>query len=116
MPHSNLLFNLADLPPAVKYEKLFENLPMLQENIPKTGRSPVNRNCMLRALIYKSLRRFPYLTDLNFELNNNPSVSKALGFYPLNPAPSTERFSSFMINRFDICISRAQCFIQNLLN
>jgi hypothetical protein len=38
MPYSNLLFDPADLPPAVKYEKLFENLPMLKENIPKTGR------------------------------------------------------------------------------
>jgi len=96
MAQSNLLFDLADLPPAVKYEKLFENLPMLQENIPKIGRRPVSRNCLLKALIYKSLRRFPYLADLTFELNNNPSVSKALGFYPLKPAPSTERFSSFL--------------------
>lgn len=96
MPHSEFLFDLADLPPAVKYEKLFENLPMLQENIPKTGRRPVSKNSMFKALIYKSLRRFPYLTDLTFELNNNPSVSKALGFYPLAPAPSTERFSSFL--------------------
>jgi hypothetical protein len=40
--------------------------------------------------------RFPYLTDLSFELNNNPSVSKALGFNPMKPAPSTERFSSFL--------------------
>ncbi len=96
MPYSNLLFDPADLPPAIKYEKLFDNLPMLKENIPKTGRRPISRNCMFRGLIYKSLRRFPYLTDLSFELNNNPSVSKALGFNPMKPAPSTERFSSFL--------------------
>jgi transposase len=96
MPYANLLFDLADLPPAVKYEKLFDNLPMLKENIPKTGRRPISRNCMFKGLIYKSLRRFPYLTDLSFELNNNPSVSKALGFNPMKPAPSTERFSSFL--------------------
>lgn len=96
MSHSDFLFDLADLPPVVKYEKLFENLPILKENIPKTGRRPVSRNSLLRALIYKSLRRFPYLADLTFELNNNPSVSKALGFYPLAPAPSIERFSSFL--------------------
>lgn len=96
MSHSEFLFDLADLPPAVKYEKLFQNLPMLQENIPKTGRRPVSKNSMLKALIYKSLRRFPYLSDLTFELNNNPSVSKALGFYPMVSAPSTERFSSFL--------------------
>jgi len=34
MHHTEFLFDLADLPPAVKYEKLFENLPILQENIP----------------------------------------------------------------------------------
>jgi Transposase DDE domain len=96
MSYSNLLFDLVDLPPAINYEKLFENLPMLQENIHKTGRHSVSRNNLLKALIYKSLRRFPYLSDLTFELNNNPSISKALGFNPLAPAPSTERFSSFL--------------------
>jgi hypothetical protein len=96
MSHSGFLFDLADLPPAIKYEKLFENLPMLQEKIPKTGRRPVSKNSLLKALIYKSLRRFPYLTDLTFELNNNPSVSHALGFNPMKQAPSVERFSSFL--------------------
>jgi transposase len=96
MSHSEFLFAPADLPPAVKYEKLFENLPKLEEHIPKTGRRPISRNSLLKALIYKSLRRFLFLADLTFELNNNPSVSKALGFNPLAPAPSTERFSSFL--------------------
>lgn len=96
MSYSNLLFNPADLPPAVKYEKLFENLPLLPENIPKTGRCPISRNSLLKALIYKSLRRFPYLGDLTFELNNNPSVSNTLGFNPSISAPSIERFSSFL--------------------
>jgi len=117
MPHSNLLFNLADLPPAVKYEKLFENLPMLKENIPKTGRRPISRNCMFKSLIYKSLRRFPYLTDLSFELNNNPSVSKALGFNPLKPAPSIERFSSFLHDtEHHEIISIRQQLVQELIN
>ena len=93
---SNFLFDPADLPPAVKYEKLFENLPELEENTATTGRRPTSRNSLLKALIYKSLRRFPFLSDLTFELNNNPSVSQALGFNPLAPAPSVERFSSFL--------------------
>ncbi len=38
MLQSDFLFDLADLPPIFKYEKLFENLPMLKENIPKTER------------------------------------------------------------------------------
>jgi transposase len=116
MHHTEFLFDLADLPPAVKYEKLFENLPMLQENIPKTGRRPVSKNSMLKALIYKSLRRFPYLTDLTFELNNNPSLSKALGFYPLEPAPSTERFSSFLHDtKHHELISIRQQLVQELI-
>ena len=116
MPQSEFLFDLADLPPAVKYEKLFENLPMLQENIPKTGRRPVSKNNILKALIYKSLRRFPYLADLTFELNNNPSVSKALGFYPLAPAPSIERFSSFLhdTNHLELCSIHKQ-LVQELI-
>ena len=84
MPYSKFLFDLVDLPPVIQYEKLFQNLPILQEIIPKTGRRPISKNSMLKALIYKSLRRFPYLADLTFELNNNPSVSNALGFNPLH--------------------------------
>ena len=116
MPHSEFLFDLADLPPVVKYEKLFQNLPTLPENIPKTGRRPVSKNSMLKALIYKSLRRFPYLADLTFELNNNPSVSKALGFYPMAPAPSIERFSSFLhdTNHLELCTVHKQ-LVQELI-
>jgi hypothetical protein len=96
MSVSEFLFDPADLPPAVKYQKLFENLPLLEEHILNTGRHPTSRNSLLKALIYKSLRRFPFLSDVTFELNNNPSVSQALGFNPLAPAPSVERFSSFL--------------------
>jgi len=72
---------------------------------------------MLKALIYKSLRRFPYLSDLTFELNNNPSVSKALGFYPMIPAPSTERFSSFLHDTIHHeLISIRQQLVQELIN
>jgi hypothetical protein len=96
MSISEFLFDPAELPPAIKYKKLFENLPKLEEHIAKTGRRPTSRNSLLKALIYKSLRRFPFLSDLTFELNNNPSVSQALGFNPLALAPSVERFSSFL--------------------
>jgi len=96
MSFSEYLFDPADLPPVFKYEKLFENLPELEEHIPNTGRRPISKNCLLKALIYKSIRRFPFLSDLVFELNNNPSVSKALGFNPLALSPSVERFSSFL--------------------
>jgi hypothetical protein len=72
---------------------------------------------MFRGLIYKSLRRFPYLTDLSFELNNNPSVSKALGFNPMKPAPSRERFSSFLHDTdHQELISIRQQLVQKLIN
>jgi len=72
---------------------------------------------MFKGLIYKSLRRFPYLTDLSFELNNNPSVSKALGFNPLKPAPSIERFSSFLHDtEHHEIISIRQQLVQELIN
>jgi len=96
MSYSNLLFDPTDLPPAIRYEKLFEHLPHLTEHIAKTGRRPVSRNGLFKALIYKALRRFPYMEDLTFELNNNPSISKIIGFNPMASAPSSERFSSFM--------------------
>jgi len=116
MSHSEFLFDLADLPSAINYENLFKNLPMLKENIPKTGRRPISKNSILKALIYKSLRRFPYLADLTFELNNNPSVSKALGFNPMAPAPSIERFSSFLhdTNHPELCSIHKQ-LVQELI-
>jgi len=94
MSSSKILFDPAELPPTVKYETLFENLPKIPEGIASTGRRPFSRNSMLKALIYKAPRRLTGLSDLTFELNNNPSVSSALGFNPVVSAPSVERFSS----------------------
>ena len=96
MSVSEFIFDPVDLPSAVRYDKLFENLPAIREQRAGTGRPPVSRNSLLKTLIYKALRRIVTLVDLNFELNNNPSVSQALGFNPLRPAPSVERFSSFL--------------------
>ncbi len=96
MASSALLFDPVDLPPAVRYDKLFENLPPLDEVRRQTGRRPFSRNSLLRALIYKALRRLSTLSDLTFELNNNPGVAQALGFHPLKAAPSVERFSAFL--------------------
>ena len=96
MVSSEIFFNPSDLPSPFKYQTLFESLPKIEEPFYKTGRKPVSRNCLLRASIYKALRRLATLSDLTFELNNNPTLSKALGFNPLLPAPSLERFSSFL--------------------
>jgi len=96
MAISEFLFFFSHLPSAIRYDRLFKNLPRLEERYAMTGRHPFSRNSMIKALIYKTLRTLANLSDLNFELNNNPSVSKELGFNPLAPAPSVERFSSFL--------------------
>jgi len=96
MTYSPLLFNPQDLPPAVKYDLLFQQLPSLSQSVARTGRRPVERQALLKALIYKSLRRLSTLSDLVFEINNNPLLSQALGFNPMAAAPSIERFSCFL--------------------
>jgi len=70
------LFKAEDLPPRARYEKLFENLPPLPDLSKATGRPPFSRDAILRALIYKNLRGLPSLTDLVFELENNPVMAE----------------------------------------
>jgi len=54
--------------------------------------------------------------DLNFELNSNPGVSQTLGFNPLRPAPSVERFSSFLHDTKNQKLKTVhQQFVQELL-
>lgn len=85
------------LPPINRYENLFRHLPMLPES-PRTGRGrkPYNRNFLLRALIYRSLRGIPTLSELVFELEENPSLVETLGCDPWRPLPCVERFSHFL--------------------
>jgi len=90
------LFKAEDLPPRARYEKLFENMPPLPDPPRATGRPPFSRDAILRALIYKNLRGLPSLTDLVFELENNPVMAEVLGFRPGRPAPSKERLSQFL--------------------
>ena len=117
MTTSNFLFDPEDLPPAIKYEKLFENLPEIKHQVAKTGRRPFDRNSLLKALIYKAIRRLSFLSDLTFELNNNPSVSQALKFNPLAAAPSVERFSSFLHDTKNDELQRVrQKLVQDLID
>ena len=90
------LFKAEDLPPRARYEKLFENLPLLPALPQATGRPPFSRDAILRALIYKNLRNLSSLTDLVFELENNPVMADVLGFSLGRQAPSKERFSRFL--------------------
>lgn len=92
------LFRGHHLPSVYRYALLFEHLPRLQ-NVPRSsrrGRPSFDRNFLLRALVYRCLRRIPTLTELVFELENNPSLVEALGSNPLDFLPPLERFSAFL--------------------
>jgi hypothetical protein len=51
---------------------------------------------LLRALIYKSLRRFRSLSELVVDLNCNTAMAVAVGFGPERHVPPVERFSTFL--------------------
>ncbi|GAH85443.1 unnamed protein product, partial [marine sediment metagenome] len=87
-----------NLPPRILYEKLFENLPALSWDKMGGGRPPTSRDFILKALIYKALRRIHSLTDIVFELKNNPSVLAVCAGDVLSRIPSVERISSFLRN------------------
>ena len=111
------LFKAEDLPPRIRYEKLFENLPALPELPKATGRPAFSRDAILRALIYKNLRGLPSLTDLVFELENNPIMAEVLGFFPGRPGPSKERFSQFLrtmshVDLQAVRLALVRCLIQ----
>ena len=84
------------IPPRIKYEKLFENLPEIPFIQPQRGRRPFSRQSLLKALVYRNLRGIGKLSELEFELRNNPSIAAPLGLDPLRKLPSDERFSAFL--------------------
>jgi hypothetical protein len=51
---------------------------------------------LLKAFVYKALRRLKTLSDLTFEFHNNPIMSQVVGFDPFKAPPSIERFSEFL--------------------
>jgi hypothetical protein len=84
------------LPPTVRYESLFQHLPSLSIRPRERGRPAFSKDALLKAFVYKALRRLKTLRDLAFEMQNNPMIHQAVGFNPyLNP-PSLERFSRFI--------------------
>lgn len=84
------------IPPAVRYDKLFENLPHVDSRTSKRGRRPFSKHTLLKGLVYRNLRGFGKLVELEFELLNNPSMAEPLGLNPLKKPPSDERFSEFL--------------------
>ena len=90
------LFLPEEIPPRVRFEKLFSHLPALTQQTNARGRPPFAREALLRALIYQRLRGLLALTDFAFELENNPAVQAACGFSAFQKPPSRERFSRFL--------------------
>ena len=90
------LFPPEEIPSRVRFEKLFSHLPALGQKESARGRPPFARDALMRALIYQHLRGLPSLTDLAFELKNNPAVAAACGFSTFQHPPSLERFSRFL--------------------
>jgi len=90
------LLPLEALPPRVQYDFLFQALPPLSLKEKDRGRPPFSRDTLLRAFIYKGLRRLKTLTDLAFEFQNNPTICQAVGFDLYKIPPSIERFSQFL--------------------
>lgn len=97
--HQKSLFAPESMPPRAKYEKLFENLPKTPSTRKSSrGRPPVSRDALLKGLIYRNLRGIHKLVELEFELQNNPSIAEPLGLDPMKRPPSDERFSDFLRN------------------
>lgn len=95
--HQPGLFHGEHLPLRVAYGQLFQHLPTFP--LPTqacAGRPEVSRDALLRALIYRALRRFTTLTDLIQALHENASLLEAFGLDPLGPVPSVERFSDWL--------------------
>lgn len=85
------------LPSVFNYKILFHRLPLFPPSKEATrGRKAFDPNILLRALIYRCLRQIPTLTELTFELENNPSLADCLGLNPVKKLPSIERFSTFL--------------------
>ena len=91
------LFSPQYFPPKIQHEKIFSLLPSFQDQcVQKRGRPPVSKDSILRTLIYKNLRGLASLSELVFELKNNPTMADILGFPLWKAPPSIERFSHFL--------------------
>jgi transposase len=94
------LFHAEHLPVRLAYQRLFSHLPALQPHrppaSPQGGRPAIDRNALLRALIYRALRRLTSLSDLVQALRENPALLEAIGLDPLGDIPSLERFSDWL--------------------
>ncbi|MHC4459523.1 MAG: transposase [Planctomycetota bacterium] len=95
-----LLFSVddyLDVKPLQNFHLLFDNLRHFRlTHIKHTGRKPVEREAILRSLVFKNLKSIATLSELVRELRDNPSAALCCGFDIRNQPPSVERFSTFL--------------------
>jgi len=89
---------LLDLKPLKQYDFIFANLDLLllKEHTSHTGRPPIDRQSLLKALVFKNLRGLTNLSDLVNELSDNPSLALKCSFDIQRPLPTVETFSAFL--------------------
>ncbi len=100
-PKQKLLLSaeyLLDLKPLKQYDLIFANLDLfpLEEHTFHTGRPPIDRQSLLKALVFKNLRGLTNLSDLVNELSDNPSLALRCGFNIQKRTPTVETFSAFL--------------------
>ncbi|MFQ5753443.1 MAG: transposase [bacterium] len=98
--NQNLLFSVAnylDVNPLKNFQLLFDNLKDVHlTHAKRRGRKPIQREAILNAFIFKSIKSVPNLSELVRELRDNPSAAHCCGFDIRKPPPSVERFSAFL--------------------
>jgi hypothetical protein len=100
-PKQKLLLSaeyLLDLKPLKQYDFIFANLNLLllKEHTSHTDRPPIDRQSLLKALVFKNLRGLTNLSDLVNELSDNPSLALKCSFDIQKPLPTVETFSAFL--------------------
>lgn len=104
------LEHLADVNPLKKYDILFQHLPthLIESSVSSSGRPPVSKAALLKALIYKNLKPLPTLFDTAVDLIDNPSIAMRCGLLPgNNPHAIKERLSTFLHDTHN-------CLLQNV--
>ena len=84
------------LPTRNRWRSLFANLPPWPQATRGKGRKPVNRNALLRALVYQRLSRIRFLQQVCNQLADSPPLMAEMGFDPYGSGPTLERLSSFL--------------------
>lgn len=96
----NILFSIKDfldVKPLQNFRLLFDNLKHIQlTHVKQTGRKPILRESILNALIFKSLKSIPTLTQLYRDIADNPGAALCCGFDIRKPITSVECFSAFL--------------------